>query len=158
MAATPLSASPVAIPLAREHAADPIRKGKVLSTNEASPTITEPARFKLGCFVWLAIAVGCFVAAVVGWVALQTLVPAPPIAVSRQTTYITEPLGPDGLPNYKRYVLEKYRDGATPENNAAVLLWQAAWPGDLEALRIRRNGQRTRLEGNSFGRRLADLG
>lgn len=55
-----------------------------------------------------------------------------PVKVSRETTYITEPLGPDGLPDYERYVLEKYREGVTPENNAAVLLWQVMWPGELE--------------------------
>ena len=55
----------------------------------------------------------------------------PPIVVARDTTYITGPLRPDGLPDYEKYVLELYRDGATPDNNAAVLLWQAIWPGDL---------------------------
>ena len=62
----------------------------------------------------------------------QIFGPDPPIIVSRQTTFITSPLRPDGLPDYERYILELYRKGVTPENNAAVLLWQALWPGELD--------------------------
>jgi hypothetical protein len=62
----------------------------------------------------------------------QLFGPSPPIIVSRETTYITAPLKPSGLPDYGQYVLDKAREGVTPENNAAVLLWQAIWPGDLE--------------------------
>lgn len=56
----------------------------------------------------------------------------PQIVVSRETTYITEPLRADGLPDYKKYVLGLYRKGATPENNAAIPLWIAFWPQNLE--------------------------
>lgn len=63
---------------------------------------------------------------------LQLFGPNPPIIVSPQTTYITEPLGPDGLPDYEQYTLDLYRDGVTPENNAAVLLLQALWPAELD--------------------------
>jgi hypothetical protein len=62
----------------------------------------------------------------------QLFGPSPRIVVSPQTTYITEPLRPDGLPDFERYVLERYREGVTPENNAAVLLWQALGPGELD--------------------------
>lgn len=58
--------------------------------------------------------------------------PSPPIIVSRQTTFITEPLRSNGLPDYEQYALKLYRDDVTPEKNAAVLLWQAMWPGELE--------------------------
>jgi hypothetical protein len=61
----------------------------------------------------------------------QLFGPNPPIVVSRQTTHITEPRGPNGLPSYQRYVLEQSRDGVTPQNNAAVLIWTALWPGEL---------------------------
>ncbi len=56
----------------------------------------------------------------------------PPIVVARDTTYITKPSRPDGLPDYERYMLEMNRQGVTHENNAAVLLWQALWPRHLE--------------------------
>ena len=56
----------------------------------------------------------------------------PPIVVGRDTTYITEPLRPNGLPDYEKYFLEQGRKGATSDNNAAVLIWQAVWPQDLE--------------------------
>jgi hypothetical protein len=62
----------------------------------------------------------------------QLLGPNPRIIVSPQTTYITEPLGPDGLPDYEKYVLDLYREGATPENNAAIPLLRALWPGELD--------------------------
>jgi type II secretory pathway pseudopilin PulG len=62
----------------------------------------------------------------------QLFGPNPRIIVSPQTTYITKPLGPDGLPDYEQYVLDLHRDGVTPENNAGVLLLRALWPGELD--------------------------
>ena len=53
------------------------------------------------------------------------------IVVSKQTTYITVPLAPDGLPDYKAHIIQQDSQGVTPENNAAVLIWQATWPGEL---------------------------
>jgi hypothetical protein len=61
----------------------------------------------------------------------QLFGPDPRIVVSRQTTYLTEPLGSNGLPDYERYLLERYREGVTPQNNAAALMWKALWPGEL---------------------------
>lgn len=58
--------------------------------------------------------------------------PEPPIVVARETTYITEPLRPNGLPDYEKYILEQCRKGTTPDNNAGVLLWKAFWPNGLE--------------------------
>lgn len=77
---------------------------------------------------WLTIAALLFIA----WFCWRLFGPNPPIIVSKETTYITEPLRPDGLPDYQRYVREKLRDGATPENNAAVLILQAMGPGKLK--------------------------
>lgn len=88
----------------------------------------KPARKKPSIFWWL----GGFFLLVVAIFVFQLFGPNPPIVVSRQTTYITGPLGSDGLPNYKQYVLELYRKGVTPENNAASLLWPAFWPGELD--------------------------
>jgi hypothetical protein len=62
----------------------------------------------------------------------QLFGPNPRIIVSPQTTAITAPLGPDGLPDYEQYTREMLQDGVTPENNAAVLLYQALWPGGLD--------------------------
>lgn len=62
----------------------------------------------------------------------QLFGPNPPIILSRATTRITEPLGKDGLPSYGRYILDESRRGVTVKNNAAVPLWQALWPGELE--------------------------
>ncbi|MCC7474277.1 MAG: hypothetical protein IT425_02680 [Pirellulales bacterium] len=50
--------------------------------------------------------------------------PNPPIIVSPKTTYVTAPLGPNGLPNFARYYHEKHSQGVTSENNAAMLLFE----------------------------------
>ena len=61
----------------------------------------------------------------------QLFGPSPRIIVSPQTTFITEPLLPSGLPDFERYILDRSRQGVTPENNAAALVWPALWPGEL---------------------------
>ena len=66
------------------------------------------------------------------WFLYSLFGPNPPIIVSRETTYITEPLGEDGLPDYVAYWVQQASEGVTPENNASVLIWQAIWPADLE--------------------------
>ncbi len=66
------------------------------------------------------------------WFVWQLFGPNPAIMVSKETTFVTEPLGTDGLPDYEAHWLAENSAGVTPENNAAVLLWQAMWPGELE--------------------------
>ena len=88
-----------------------------------------PPRKKIKIFWWLG---GVFVLLVAALFVLQLFGPNPPIVVSPQTTYITSPRGPDGLPDYEQYVLELYRDGVTTENNAAPLLLRALWPAELD--------------------------
>lgn len=56
----------------------------------------------------------------------------PKIRISKETTYITEPLTHDGLPDYEAYLYECGREWITPGKNAAVPLWRAFWPGDLD--------------------------
>ena len=51
----------------------------------------------------------------------------PPLTVSKETTYITGPLMADGAPDYAAALNEKYGAGATPENNAAILLIPVFW-------------------------------
>jgi hypothetical protein len=47
------------------------------------------------------------------------------ITVSKETTYITEPLGEDGLPDYRRAWLERLRKKKVPASeNGAVDYWQ----------------------------------
>jgi hypothetical protein len=78
--------------------------------------MTRKGWFKLGAFVLATI-----------W-AFRTVGPNSGGALSRETTYITAPLAEDGLPNYALAMLADRRKGITPENNAAVLLWQAMGP------------------------------
>ena len=59
--------------------------------------------------------------------------PEPPITVSRETTYLTEPLAADGLPDYGAAVLASLGPAAAPEDNAAVELLQVMWPFGIDA-------------------------
>jgi tetratricopeptide (TPR) repeat protein len=59
--------------------------------------------------------------------------PKPKVAVSisKETTYITEPLRKDGSVNYIAALNERTRQGVTLENNSAVLFWQAVGPAEI---------------------------
>ena len=50
------------------------------------------------------------------------------VTISKETTYITEPLRKDGYIDYVAALDQRFRLGVTPENNAAVLFWQAVGP------------------------------
>lgn len=54
--------------------------------------------------------------------------PVPKFAMSKATTYITEPLDKDGYLDYETALNERLRGQITPETNAMVLLWQAIGP------------------------------
>lgn len=53
------------------------------------------------------------------------------VTISKETTYITEPLRPDGYPDYVAALNKRFSEGVTPENNAAVLFWKAMGPGGI---------------------------
>jgi hypothetical protein len=55
----------------------------------------------------------------------------PNIIISKETTFITEPLRPDGYPDYVRYVEQQISKGVTPDNNAVVLLLRALGPREI---------------------------
>lgn len=60
--------------------------------------------------------------------------PAPPkakIPISRETTFITEPIAEDGYPDYVAALNAIASKGVTPDNNAAVPLYQAFGPKDI---------------------------
>ena len=50
---------------------------------------------------------------------------------SKETTYLTKPLQADGYPDYAAAMNERISAGVTPENNAAVLFWQAVGPNAI---------------------------
>lgn len=56
----------------------------------------------------------------------------PKVVVSKETTYFTGPLRPDGGIDYVAAINQRYSKGVTPKNNAAVALWQAAGPNELD--------------------------
>lgn len=45
--------------------------------------------------------------------------------ITEETTYLTEPVDQYGFVDYIGYLNQKHSEGVTPENNAAVLFWQA---------------------------------
>src|SRR5882757_2643256 len=96
-------------------------------TSSADAILTPP-RKKRSIYRWL---IGAFVLLLLLF-CFQLFGPNPRIIVSPQTTYITEPLRADGLPNYEQYVLDLYRNGVTPENNAATLIWPVVWSSELQ--------------------------
>jgi RNA polymerase sigma factor (sigma-70 family) len=53
---------------------------------------------------------------------------APSFTLSKETTYITEPLDKDGYVDYETALNERLSKDITPENNANALLWQALGP------------------------------
>ena len=56
-----------------------------------------------------------------------------PITISKETTYITEPLRPDGYPDYLAALNRLGSEGVTPENNAVVPLVQAFGPEHISS-------------------------
>jgi hypothetical protein len=56
----------------------------------------------------------------------------PKITISKETTYITAPLRPDGYVDYLAAINDLGRRGVTVENNAVVLLCQAFGPSGIE--------------------------
>ena len=58
----------------------------------------------------------------------KAAVPPPKITISKETTFFTEPLRPDGFVDYLEAVNRLFGKDVTPENNACVLLYQAMGP------------------------------
>ncbi|GAI85805.1 unnamed protein product, partial [marine sediment metagenome] len=54
--------------------------------------------------------------------------PSTKITLSHETTRISEPLNDDGTVNYLAAINAQYSEGVTKDNNAAILLLQAAGP------------------------------
>jgi hypothetical protein len=55
----------------------------------------------------------------------------PKITISKETTYITEPLRPDGYPDYVEALNQRMSEGVMPDDNAAVLLQRSVGPGEI---------------------------
>ena len=54
--------------------------------------------------------------------------PKPRFTISKETTYVTEPVDKHGYINYATALNKRLSKGVTPENNANVLLWRAFGP------------------------------
>ncbi len=58
--------------------------------------------------------------------------PEPAIRVLRETTFLTEPLAADGLPDYCEALLAMAGPAPPPEENAAAGLFQILWPFGID--------------------------
>lgn len=76
---------------------------------------------------WIAVLSGVYLA----WFFNSLFGLDPKIIVSKETTVLTEPLAADGLPDFEAYLVKRAAEGVTPQNNAAVIVWRAIWPGHL---------------------------
>jgi membrane protease YdiL (CAAX protease family) len=54
--------------------------------------------------------------------------------ISKETTYLTEPLRKDGSVDYVAALNRRFSKGVTPENNSAVLFWKAVGPREIEEM------------------------
>jgi len=57
--------------------------------------------------------------------------PGTTVAVMTEITFLTEPLDEEGYVDYVAALNNAASEGVTPENNAAVVLWQAFGPADI---------------------------
>jgi hypothetical protein len=62
----------------------------------------------------------------------QPPAPKPLVTISKETTYFTEPLRPDGYVDYMAVANKLASEGVTAENNAVVLLLKAFGPAEIE--------------------------
>ncbi len=92
----------------------------------SNPVETRRKKWKPGCW-WIALIPILLLAIFL----LQLFGPNPDTVISPETTRITAPRWPDGRLNYAEFLYTRARVGVTSENNAAVLAWQALWPGEL---------------------------
>ncbi len=91
--------------------------------NDTSPFIPVSKKKKLKLF-WPCVLLVSLLAV---WFVLQLFGPNPKLRISRETTYITEPLT-NGLPDYDEYVRSKLLDGLEPENNQSLAIWLELGP------------------------------
>jgi hypothetical protein len=59
----------------------------------------------------------------------------PKITISKETTWATEPVGPNGFVDYLAVINREFSRGVTPENNAVVKLYQAMGPAPDHSMR-----------------------
>lgn len=55
----------------------------------------------------------------------------PPFTISKETTYITEPLKENGFPDYAAALDQRLSQGVTPENNAFVAILKILGPAEI---------------------------
>ncbi len=104
------------------------------------PEPSAPSRRSKRWLLWLGIVLGIVLLWVLPWIWFAVRVfrglgllgeSGPAITISAETTRITEPVGDDGYVDYLEALNRRSREGVTPENNAAVLLWQAIGPAEI---------------------------
>lgn len=82
--------------------------------------------------------IGGSLSLLIGLFAWMIFGPPRSVVVSPETTYLVAPLSADGRVDYARHLRELRSRGVTPQNNAAVPIVLATWPGELDANEQRR--------------------
>jgi hypothetical protein len=82
-------------------------------------------------FRWILVVVSLFLLLVAACILKIVSMHGGHITVSKETTYLTGPVRPDGSIDYLAGVNQRTSEGVTPENNASVLFWQALGPKDI---------------------------
>ncbi len=54
------------------------------------------------------------------------------VTISKETTFITEPLRDDGYPDYLAYINQELSDGVTPDNNVVIPLLEVIGPEEVD--------------------------
>lgn len=91
-----------------------------------------PRRFRLGR--WILLGIGGCMLLMVGVIAYQCVKNQDRLYdISRETTYVTEYLTPQGRPDYAAAINARMGEGVTPETNAVVKLWEAIGPRPEQA-------------------------
>ncbi|PQO44990.1 hypothetical protein C5Y93_15765 [Blastopirellula marina] len=111
--------------------------GVICSNSKTSATLANETDMSRKRKTYLTI-IGGGLLLFVGMLAWSIFGPSRAIVVSQETTFFVEPLTSDGRVDYARHLRELRNEGVTPQNNAAVPIVLATWPGKLELDQQRR--------------------
>ena len=116
---------------------------RVRNSGYSSPTVRLRLRRKPACWITVCLALVGVVFMLFGCAPVPSNVPPGQseeqhpkpaqvaVTISKETTYIVEPLRSDGYPDYVNALNQRFSQGVTPENNSAVLFWKAVGPKEI---------------------------
>jgi hypothetical protein len=95
-------------------------------------TIPKRSKWRIALLCFAAVVSICMLTILVWGVMLYRWAHKPaPLVLSKETTFITEPLRLDGSVDYVAALNKQHSRGVTSANNGAVLFWRAIGPNDV---------------------------